>query len=891
MKGRHRDWEGPEWLRRHIVDVAHLSGALPSTNPAVATVGDGSDVESDAAAPHAHARAPSEAMKSAPSALCSPAERVRLLEAAARSRETAADANLRREPSRWAHDHIGRQLNASQRESLDSVLEPGRRLALIQGPPGTGKTYSAARLIREWLDRPGPDGFPNTGTALVCAPSNVGVDALLEQLDRLQVPAVRLGHPSKIKAGLHSLSLDAQMEAEPEWAAAQRWQHDALEELRVAHEANQSRPGENTRRQLQDAAAETAESEAVQKLVRKDAMRRVLGDARVLCCTCAGSGSAALQGLQFDMLLLDEASQCTEPEAIVPICRLSKDGLLVLAGDHCQLPPTVLSERPLLDAPDGGSDFTYSMEPHNQQSNGPHPLKTSLFERLARDRLAIGSDHDHDEDEEDDCTRWSRHALFQPERHTSVSMLRTQYRMHPALSAWSGSEIYGGLIENGVGPAERVPVPGYDWPVVASAYAASSGAAGTARESKSEVQEESHMASDSRSEASSSSWLAQVVDTIKGAVGSGPCDDSAMSTGSSTREADATCTFDQSPSYTLRQATAGLSVVPIDFVSTGASPTDSCRGLEESDHRSKRNPSEAREVLRIVESVLEANVATADGAEDADTTTGDDGSRVDPSAVGIISPYRGQVRLLKRALENRAAELEGRAMPLPDLMDEGSGSGRSRRGKSKQERQVQKLAIGGLVRAFKDGDSGGGGRGVAADTIEFSNEMSPFQRYAVHESAAALGLQSLSTGDGPSRQVSVWRDDSAGWARTVDENGNVSYELDVEDEEKEYRRQRSKEAKQSPPPSINPLLAAALRKVEVKTVDGFQGCEKDLIIFSCVRSNRDGNIGFLSDWRRMNVALTRARRGLVVVGDPATLGADPLWRSWIEHFWANVRAK
>jgi superfamily I DNA and/or RNA helicase len=72
--------------------------------------------------------------------------------------------------------------------------------------------------------------------------------------------------------------------------------------------------------------------------------------------------------------------------------------------------------------------------------------------------------------------------------------------------------------------------------------------------------------------------------------------------------------------------------------------------------------------------------------------------------------------------------------------------------------------------------------------------------------------------------------------------------------------------------------------LEIDSVDGFQGREKEAVVISLVRSNVEGEIGFLADVRRMNVALTRARRKLLVVGDSATLAVDPFYLRLFEYF-------
>ena len=83
--------------------------------------------------------------------------------------------------------------------------------------------------------------------------------------------------------------------------------------------------------------------------------------------------------------------------------------------------------------------------------------------------------------------------------------------------------------------------------------------------------------------------------------------------------------------------------------------------------------------------------------------------------------------------------------------------------------------------------------------------------------------------------------------------------------------------------AIRNSMSEELDDVEVRTVDGYQGREKEVIIFSCVRSNPEQNVGFLAEPRRLNVALTRAKRGLIVIGDPSTLRSDKNWQAWLEY--------
>ena len=81
----------------------------------------------------------------------------------------------------------------------------------------------------------------------------------------------------------------------------------------------------------------------------------------------------------------------------------------------------------------------------------------------------------------------------------------------------------------------------------------------------------------------------------------------------------------------------------------------------------------------------------------------------------------------------------------------------------------------------------------------------------------------------------------------------------------------------------NGYVSVSLPDIELNTVDGFQGREKDIVIISCVRAGDSGGIGFLSDIRRMNVALTRAKFGLFIIGNRDTLRKNEHWGQLISH--------
>ncbi|KAJ3155883.1 DNA-binding protein SMUBP-2 [Geranomyces variabilis] len=273
-------------------------------------------------------------------------------------------------------------LNESQREAVSFAL-CANECALIHGPPGTGKTETVVELIRQ---------FVKLGQrVLVCGPSNISVDNIVERLSSTHsnIPLVRIGHPARVLPSVLSSTLDYVLKNSD--AAA------IVLDMRAEIDANLRKlaktKSRNERKQLWQA----------NKDLRKDLRSReraatdgIIAGARVVLCTLAGAGSRTVLnapggGGEFDVVVVDEASQALEAETYVALLRAP---IAVFAGDHRQLPPTVRSR----DASDKG-------------------FGTTVFDRLAK---------------------WCPFAM---------RMLDTQYRMNEAIMGWASGAMYEGLLK------------------------------------------------------------------------------------------------------------------------------------------------------------------------------------------------------------------------------------------------------------------------------------------------------------------------------------------------------------------------------------------------------------------------------------------------------------
>ncbi|KAF1777274.1 P-loop containing nucleoside triphosphate hydrolase [Phytophthora cactorum] len=265
------------------------------------------------------------------------------------------------------------ELNTFQMEAVKGVLE--QPLSLIQGPPGTGKTVTSASIVFHMSKQ-------NMGQVLVTAPSNIAVDHLTMKISATGLRVVRLAAKSReaVASSVEHLSLHAMIKSldSPDKADLRKLM------------------------QLKDDQGElSSQDEKRFKSLKRQAEREILQAADVICTTCVGAGDPRLSNFRFRQVLIDEATQATEPECLIPIVQGAKH--VVMVGDH---------------------------------QGGKAGLNNSLFDRLVKID--------------------TKHRPFR---------LRVQYRMHPFLSEFPSNEFYEGDLQNGVAASERqLSSVDFPWP-------------------------------------------------------------------------------------------------------------------------------------------------------------------------------------------------------------------------------------------------------------------------------------------------------------------------------------------------------------------------------------------------------------------------------------------
>lgn len=277
-----------------------------------------------------------------------------------------------RQPQRYAFELIRFPwLNPTQEQAVNEVLR-AKDVAIVHGPPGTGKTTTLVEAINETLMR--------ESQVMVCAQSNMAVDWISEKLVDRGINVLRIGNPTRVNDKMLGFTYERRFESHPDYP--QLWAiRKAIRELRQ----HRKRGGDSFHQKM-----ERLKSRATELELRINA--QLFGEARVIACTLVGSANKLLDGQRFNTLFIDEAAQALEAACWIPLRRVSR---VILAGDHCQLPPTVKS----LAALKAG-------------------LGVTLMERVTATQPSV------------------------------VTLLKVQYRMNEAIMRFSSDWFYGGQVKS-----------------------------------------------------------------------------------------------------------------------------------------------------------------------------------------------------------------------------------------------------------------------------------------------------------------------------------------------------------------------------------------------------------------------------------------------------------
>ena len=210
-------------------------------------------------------------------------------------------------------------LNPSQEKAVNEVLW-AKDVEVVHGPPGTGKTTTLVEAINETLMR--------ENQVLVCAQSNMAVDWICEKLVDRGINVLRIGNPTKVNEQMLSFTYERRFEAHPDYP--QLWAiRKTIRQLRSQKKGRDDR----YHQKLEHLKARATELE-----IRINT--QLFGEARVIASTLVGSANRILEGQKFGTLFIDEAAQALEAACWIPMRRATR---VILAGDHCQLPPTIKS--------------------------------------------------------------------------------------------------------------------------------------------------------------------------------------------------------------------------------------------------------------------------------------------------------------------------------------------------------------------------------------------------------------------------------------------------------------------------------------------------------------------------------------------------------------------
>ncbi|MEI7582093.1 AAA domain-containing protein [Runella sp.] len=223
-------------------------------------------------------------------------------------------------------------LNSSQQSAVHKILN-ANELAIVHGPPGTGKTTTLVQAIKALAKR-------DNQKILVVAPSNTAVDLLSERLHEEGLNVLRVGNPNRVTERLMSLTLDSKMAEHPQMKESKRLKKQAQEFKNMAHKykRNFGKSERDQRKLLFDEAHKimkevgNTEQYIIDDLVAK---------AQVITATLVGSNHYTVRDVRYHTVVIDEAGQALEPACWIPILKGQK---VILAGDHCQLSPTIKSD-------------------------------------------------------------------------------------------------------------------------------------------------------------------------------------------------------------------------------------------------------------------------------------------------------------------------------------------------------------------------------------------------------------------------------------------------------------------------------------------------------------------------------------------------------------------